>query len=431
MSRPTGYHLSYEEQTQIREALLQDLTLNSVEFTERYAHKNWPIKSVRRIRSRLLNELRGRRLSPVLQPPEQFEIVEHNVRVDKNGEKVGESVKSRPETPEPYEQPAGFAIRKQTLRVGYADGEPRLKEAYYKLDATTTPDEIREAFERAFTGVPAATVPPQPDPALLAPDTMVLYPLPDLHFNMLAWGEETGHAFDIKIAAHEYTKAFATLVSASPQAEHALLVLLGDTLHTNDQTNQTPRGKHGLDSDTRYERSLDVTLGFLKCQIDVLLARHGSISIHVIKGNHDPESVSALHIGLREFYRFEPSVTVARYARTRAYVEFGCNLLAFAHGDKATPQRLAQAMPAEMPHQWAKSTVRRVYTGHRHVAQVSVFGSVVTETLPSPAPLDSYAAAHAYTPQREFHAIWFHRKLGQLGRHCVSIPYTLPTATNI
>jgi hypothetical protein len=100
-------------------------------------------------------------------------------------------------------------------------------------------DEIRAAFEGMEPAPPVA--PPSHHDA----DLLTVYPLADVHFGLMAWGRETGEAWDTNAASDRVREWIGRAVDASPASALAVILDCGDLTHADDQKNQTPTSKHG------------------------------------------------------------------------------------------------------------------------------------------------------------------------------------------
>jgi hypothetical protein len=92
-----------------------------------------------------------------------------------------------------------------------------------------------------------------PDPERLH-NTLSMYCLGDPHIGMLAWGEETGADFDLKIADRITNEAVIRMCAAAPPSKQAALVLIGDNFHADTDQQVTPGHGHKLDVDTRKKK---------------------------------------------------------------------------------------------------------------------------------------------------------------------------------
>src|ERR1700761_1516948 len=71
-------------------------------------------------------------------------------------------------------------------------------------------------------------------------DTVTVYPLGDPHVGMLAWSQEIGQDFDLKIAERDLSATVRRLVQSAPSSALAVLANVGDFFHADDNTQLTP-----------------------------------------------------------------------------------------------------------------------------------------------------------------------------------------------
>ena len=130
---------------------------------------------------------------------------------------------------------------------------------YFRMAPTSVDEQsMLERIHEALADVPSA--PPVPPPTISAPDLLALYPVADAHVGMLAWGAETGET-TTRGSPRRGSATGCSASAAMPPADTAAVILdIGDLVHADDSTNQTPSGKHNLDVDTRYYRTLDVVI---------------------------------------------------------------------------------------------------------------------------------------------------------------------------
>jgi hypothetical protein len=164
---------------------------------------------------------------------------------------------------------------------------------------------------------------------------------------MRAWHRETGESYDVDIAVDRLRKWIGRLVAASPASREAIILDLGDLTHMDDGTNQTPASKHVLDVDGRYFRTLDMTIAAMADAVEIALSKHELVTVAIIAGNHNPNSYIAVLFALAERYRNNPRVTVRKDPREFWAHQFGANLIAAHHGDKASPERMVMFLADE------------------------------------------------------------------------------------
>jgi hypothetical protein len=266
--------------------------------------------------------------------------------------------------------------------------------------------DLREAFE-GFE--PSAPIEP---PEQVMADLCTVYPLMDVHFGMMADREETGGVdYDIKRAVQDMRLAFAKIGALTPASAEAILIVGGDFFHANDQTNQTPGNKHGLDTDTRHWKVLQAGVEFLAEVVETIARKHSTVTVRVLRGNHDPESHMVLTFAMNERYRLSPHIRISTDPRDLFTAQWGKCLIAAHHGDKAPPERLTLYLSDVCPY-WSETRHRYCFTGHVHKDQARDVGPLRWESLRAFAPPDAYAAGMGYAGRRAMQALTFHSRDG-------------------
>jgi hypothetical protein len=251
---------------------------------------------------------------------------------------------------------------------------------------------------------------------------MTFYPVTDLHLGMLAWGEETGEDWDLKIASKTIKRQYDELILGGPAvAGDCVIAFMGDFLHQNDQTNATPRSRHQLDVDGRYPKVLDIAGQLALHLIGRAAQRHANVKVIVVPGNHDPEASAAVHFGLRMFYSANQRIKVDDKCVGIAYHRHGVNLIGVTHGHNLPQNRMLATMTADRPLDWGETWCRRFYSGHIHHARVKPDGQLKCEAFAPPIPRDAFSHNAGYRSERELTAIHFDAKLGEVGRHNIVI----------
>jgi hypothetical protein len=275
-------------------------------------------------------------------------------------------------------------------------------------------DRLRDAFE-GIQAAPQVQAPRYSDADLLA-----LYPIADAHIGMQAWGKETGEDYDTAIACERMRDWMGRCVASAPSAETAIILDVGDLLHADDQTNQTPRSKHALDVDTRHFKTLDVTIAAMASAIELALEKHKRVIVRILPGNHDMHSYMAVLFALAERYRNNPRIDVQKDPGEFFAYEFGKVLIASHHGDKAKAERMVLFLAAQYPEMWGRTRHRFLWTGHLHHHKSADIGAVQWEQLRAVTARDAYAVSHAYSAHAQLQVITYHRERGEIGRSKVA-----------
>lgn len=275
-------------------------------------------------------------------------------------------------------------------------------------------DDTLERIKAAMEGIEPAL--PKPVPPNVEEDLMTVYPIADAHIGMMAWGRETGERYSTDIAVNRLQEWLGRCVASSPASKRAVILDVGDLTHADDQNNQTPRSKHILDVDNRHFRTLETTIGAIGHCTELALSKHEHVTVIILPGNHNPHSYMAILFAIAERYRDEPRVTVRKEPGEFWVEEFGVNMLAAHHGDKAPPERLVLFLADQHKEAWGRTHHRVLWTGHRHHHASKDIGGVTWEQLRALTAKDAYAVANAYSARAQLQAITLHKERGEVMR---------------
>jgi hypothetical protein len=252
---------------------------------------------------------------------------------------------------------------------------------------------------------------------------LIEVPLFDQHFGKYCWAAETGEDFDSSKAERLVTNA-QDLASDTRNYEE-VLVIGGDFFHSDSRHNQTERGGHVMDVDTRQAQVWQAATRALVKGVE-LLSHDGErmVTIVVIPGNHDWESSYHLQRLLAAYYRATEHVLVIETPKSRVYLRHGRVLLGWAHGHILPMQDLAGLMAQEEPQLWASTTERVWHLGHIHKRKGmrwlsgDTFQGVTVEHLETLAGTDAWHHEHGFvgSPRRLEAFIW-DQDCGLVERH--------------
>lgn len=279
-------------------------------------------------------------------------------------------------------------------------------------------DAATEFFDQ-YKGL-SAELPSKP-PETYDDQTLVIYPIADLHLGMYAWGEETDDDYDSEIAEQTLKTAATNLVSRSPSSDECVILQIGDFFHADDTRNATPASGHVLDVDTRYIRVMKAGLALMVWMIELALQRHRVVRVRNLPGNHDPHASLLLTIGLSAFFSGQERVIVDETPGEFWFHEWGACLFGAHHGHKAPPARLAQAMAAWNREAWGRTKFSHFYTGHVHHKSAQEVGDVMWESFGTLAAKDAYAKSNAYVSSRSAVSLIFDREKGEIARNMVRL----------
>lgn len=281
------------------------------------------------------------------------------------------------------------------------------------------PDKLEllvESFSKRF--LPLKPIDRSPRHALK--DLMAIYPIGDPHFGLKTHFEEVGEDFDTDKAREDLCDAIDQLVSVTPQTETALLLVLGDLTHADDETAQTPTNKHHLDVADRHARVLRIAFDALIYSIRRLLTHHKQVHVWLNRGNHDPHSAYALSLMLEAFFRLDKRVVVNTEPGWIKYMRWGNNLIGSTHGHMVRGKSLTSVMACDRREDWGQTEHHYWYLGHIHHKTKEDNGSIA-ESFNTLVPGDNWHHGKGYRAKRRLESIQLHIRYGEVERHAVDI----------
>lgn len=304
----------------------------------------------------------------------------------------------------------------QLFRKG--EEEPLLTWVKSSADDQQRMEILREAA--AAMAEEIERVQPMPGPTDYAEHLCNVYTITDAHVGMLAWGEETGDDWDLKIAEDTLVGCFAAMIEASPRAAVGFLNQLGDYLHYDSATAPvTPTSGHALDADGRMPKMVRSAVRILRRVLDMVLQRHDRAVVLLGEGNHDIAGSVWLRVMFAALYENEPRVTVIDSEYPYYTYQHGKTLLAFHHGHLKKNDSLPLLFASQFPKQWGSSEKRYCHTGHRHHVEEKEHSGMTVLQHPTLAAKDAYAARHGWLANRQVTAITYHAKFGEVARNTV------------
>lgn len=344
--------------------------------------------------------------------PPGFVVWRHSAQTGADGKVEREWVGSKPPPGDTFRPIEGHLIKGESALVN-AEGRTLAK----WIKTREAPSlHLAEALREAFAGF-SGLVPPSSPPEAVAGDLLTIYPVPDLHLGMYAWGRETGEHYDVAIASATAMRCLENLIDQSLPSAQAIILVLGDYLHADSQRNATPASGHQLDVDGRRPKVYRAAVDLLMGMIERAKAKHAAVEVVIIPGNHDPDSALTMTVALSIAYSEDPRVTVPDGPHSVWYHRFGRVLFGAAHGHTMRPDRMAMMLAHDRPQEWGYTWHKHFFFGHIHHETAKEVGPVRVESFGTAAARDAYAHGAGYRASRAMTAITFHRENGEIGRH--------------
>ena len=267
------------------------------------------------------------------------------------------------------------------------------------LKTRASAEEQQEAFKTYIDALTSEIKPAKKVPApkkQLNKDLLPIIWIGDGHLGMRAYAPETKHSdFDSDIAAQGLRDAIDDLVSRAPDAEQAMLVDVGDFMHTDTAHNKTFAGTD-VDVDTRYERVLEIAGEVMQYAVIRMLEKFNRVTVCIAKGNHNPTAAAAVAQITKAYFRKNDRVNVLKTVGFFHYVEYGKWLIGINHGDKIKPAKLVSVMARDMPEAWGRCTHRMWGCGHYHHEEVLELEGCTVHKFGALPPPDSWHAGSGF-----------------------------------
>lgn len=286
----------------------------------------------------------------------------------------------------------------------------------------TTKDQQRiEEAQRAALAALCAQLPalatvraPKMQPASV--ELLTLYTLTDCHVGMLAWQRETGDPWDLKIAERCLVDIFTRMIDSAPASTTAIVNQLGDFLHFDSLTPETPAHRHILDADSRYQKVVEVAVRILRRIIEHALTKHKTVQVYMHEGNHDPAGSVWLRVMFAQLYASNPRVTVEQSPNPYVAFRHGKTLLGFHHGHLSKPTAMPLIFAEKFAKLWGQTEFRYIHCGHRHHVEEKEHPGIKTIQHPTLSAPDAYAARGGWLSKRQATSMTYHREHGEVAR---------------
>jgi hypothetical protein len=352
-------------------------------------------------------------------PMPGFVITEHNVRTNAVGAVLQESTRQKPEPGPAFRVPKHQKI-KGISNLSNGDGKTILrweKTTEDDIDPVVVAEDIRKSFE----------IWRPKSPTILAPrdaynDLLSNYITLDWHIGAFAWSKETeGPDWDLSIARKVLGGGLREIVEQTPKSGHAVVMGLGDLLHSDTFRNQTERSGNVLDVDSRYPKCLATCIDLLCDFVELVATKHSKVEVSLKEGNHDRASTVGMRYALLGGFRKSKHITIDDSPSPFYWKRFGVNLLGGTHGDRAKLPDFPMIMANRRREDWGETTTRHFHSGHIHHDHCKEIGGVKVYAHRAPVAQDAFHSAEGYLSGRSLNAYNYHLERGGRGHTEVEI----------
>ena len=189
--------------------------------------------------------------------------------------------------------------------------------------------------------------------------------IPDLHTGLLAWAQETGASYDVKIARAAFLKCIYDIADRckGKALRRIYFVTLGDILHT-DNDNQTTAKGTPQQADGRIARVFNYALDMMITALDIL-GTIAPVEVIYLSGNHDRLTGYTLIKALEMAYRKDKAYTFDTLSDPQKYRLIGCSLVGWTHGDMSR-KNMGSWLTDRARKEYGLSKYAEVHAGHLH-----------------------------------------------------------------
>lgn len=247
-----------------------------------------------------------------------------------------------------------------------------------------------------------------------------LYTVSDFHLGMLAWADESGDDWDMKIAEDLFSRWFDAAFQKAPDAGTGVINLLGDFAHFDSLDAVTPESCHVLDADTRYQKLVRYMIRMVRRVVDMALVKHKNVRLLIVQGNHDESGMIWLAEMFSTLYDNEPRVFVDTSPDVYKMVQHGKTTLFFHHGHKARFDAIEPVMIAKFRKAFGESVYSYAHVGHLHHQKLVESRNMIVEQHRTLAAKDAYASRGGWMSGRSANVITYSAEYGEVARLTIS-----------
>lgn len=247
-----------------------------------------------------------------------------------------------------------------------------------------------------------------------------LYTVSDFHLGMLAWADESGDDWDMKIAEDLFSRWFDAAFQKAPDAGTGVINLLGDLAHFDSLDAVTPASGHVLDADTRYQKLVRYMIRMVRRVVGMALVKHKNVRLLIVQGNHDESGMIWLAEMFSTLYDNEPRVFVDTSPDVYKMVQHGKTTLFFHHGHKARFDAIEPVMIAKFRKAFGESVYSYAHVGHLHYQKIVESRNMIVEQHRTLAAKDAYASRGGWMSGRSTNVITYSAEYGEVARLTIS-----------
>lgn len=245
----------------------------------------------------------------------------------------------------------------------------------------------------------------------------------DLHFGKLAWAQEAGQDYDVRIAESVYGQAVDSLLARTKSLDISRILLpVGNDFFNVDNAAGTTAAGTPQNEDGRWQRSFILGRKMMVKAIE-RMREICPVDVVMVSGNHDTERLFYLGDVLEAWFNSAEDVSIDNSPLMRKYYNFGSNLIGLTHGNNEKHKNLPLIMATEVPELWAATKYREFHIGHwhhkseLHFQPVSEHNGIRVRVIPSLCPPDAWHKSKGYEGLRAAEAYVWDKNQGCIAQY--------------
>lgn len=268
---------------------------------------------------------------------------------------------------------------------------------------------VLEAFNRAL-----GLEPFQFKEAVKSSDSKLLVlPISDLHFGLLAEEKTSGNVYNMEIAAERLQYYVSSAIKSTKLTDKdTILITFGNDFFNCDNVQGTTTRGTAQNNEMSYLSTWDKGVNLGVSTIEYLLNNTPCrIEVANVQGNHDLQSSHAMLVALHFAYKAQSRVRVHYDSDTKArfYYKYGSNLIGFGHETKI--KECHRIMSSECP-EWSNVKYRTMFLGHLHSEEVIDTGALVVRRIPTLSGKSTWTDSMGYAAHPRAQAFVFEANKG-------------------
>ena len=320
--------------------------------------------------------------------------------------------------------PVGLAVKGVSTyyTVDEETGEKREKGQWIKTDRKKE-DELlamRKVIKHLSNAIDGLKMPTNL-PTYTEKELLTVYVTTDMHLGQYAWEKEAGSDVNVESVYNNTLNAHVMLHQTTPASKKAIVLDLGDTMHSGSDANRTHSGNE-LDVDTRHAKIFKKLVDLKIAMIDTALTKHEIVRYVIVPGNHSETVACYLVAMLSAYYRNEPRFEIDEDMTMHKYYRHGKSvLLGFHHGHSTSLSKLPEIMVWDRKADISETTYRYWLTGHIHKDKVIDNPICRIESFRNLTKNDNWSAGKGFRGHKQAVAITYSGDYGEVARNIISI----------